>query len=947
MNRCSRSFVALLVMTLVGGLGQAPASACKVSTVVADRNLANVFNPEQEVALGEVLAGVVQESREVDDPELAAYLQQMGDGLAKNLPATGLQLRFYLSNTPEANAFSIAGGRVYVTRKLIGYVHSEDELAGVLAHELGHIVTHQSAIDYTRFLKAIGIDAVGDRADIEAKFHKLLESGKRFEIKEEDRQLQADRVGMELAALAGYHTEALADFLDRLSNNQGKTGSWFSEMFGTTPESSKRLREMQKTLRSFPAECVQKGSRNGAEFLEWQAKVVGYSGTGRIEKVPGLLTKKSLEPPLQDEVHTLRFSYDGKYLLAQDDASIYVLTREPLAFKFRIEAPEAYPANFTLDSKRITFYNPDLHVETWDAEAGSRSEVREVVSSHGCMQTALSPDGKTLACVDLKETLVLLDTATEERIFEKKEIRQGSAGFALGLGSALLSYEIRFLNMGFSLDGRYLVVAGKDLAMAIDVPARQEIPLSGGLKPYLQGAFSFIGDRTLVGNDTGRAKAAVLSFPEGKVQHEIELGAAAPFRVAKGDYVLMRPIRDYAVGVLDTRTNAIVRANKTPAIDVYQDTAVSMLGSGEIGLFGAAAAPTAKVALPRGHFGSLRVASISDDLNWLAVSTRARGAVWNLGSQSRTYNLKGFRGACFPKDGNLYVDFPKSGTVDRSIIRAGLRQTGMTLAEKVGRGKAWEDSGYLMRLKGKDDDQELPKDATKDPAKDKSDDDEDKRDYRFEGNSITWRSVFEEADTGKTFEVRDVLTGNLMWSRTFNKVVPAIYTDALANTAAFRWRLRADGARAEAKSLPSLLQTGDGRDEDYLVEIVELSTGKFVNAIILDTSKGAFGIRRHLVSRDWLVAYDSFGRTLVYSLKTGKCVDKFFGRVRNMSPAGMLVVEHGPGRVTLYTPEAAERTHDLVFPFPLSSTFFAPDSKKLVLLTNDQVLYTVDPSVAK
>jgi Peptidase family M48 len=518
-------------------LSQTVANAvCAVTPIAPKRDLPNMFTPAQEGDLGEVLALIVENNAyEMDDPTLAAYLQHLGDRLAKNLPPSDLKFRFYLSNAPVANAFSIAGGRVYVTRKLIGFVRSEDELVGVLAHELGHIVTHQTAIDYTRFFKTIGITEVGDRKDIEAKFHQLLESGQTFRVSEEERQLEADRVGLELTALAGYKTDALADFFDRLTNNKGKTGTWFTELFGTTTESSKRLREMQKTLRSFPAECVQHAPQAAAGFHDWQSKVVGYSGSGRSESVPGLVSKRPLEPPLQDDIHTLRFSYDGKYLLAQDDASIYVLTREPLAFKFRIEAPGAYPVRFTSDSRRISFYDPDLHVEVWDVDAGSRLDVFEVVSSNGCMQTALSPDGRTLACVDHRETLVLFDTATDERIFEKKEIRRANFALNEGVVSYQIIYEIRFLNMGFSLDSRYLVMAGENFALAIDVPARREMPVTNALKPYLEGAFSFVRADILVGNEKSGSKAAVATFPEGQILHQIDLGASAPFPVAKGD----------------------------------------------------------------------------------------------------------------------------------------------------------------------------------------------------------------------------------------------------------------------------------------------------------------------------------------------------------------------------------------------------------------------------
>jgi hypothetical protein len=921
-------------------VGQEASTPCSVTPIRPSRE-ANMFSPAQEVDLGEVLVEIVRgNAGEVDDPELTGYLQQIGDRLAGHLPPLGLKYRFYLSNLPTANAFSIAGGRVYVTRKLIGFARSEDELAGVMAHELGHIITHQSAIEYTRFFNAIGITEVKDQADIEAKFHRFLESGKRFTVSGEDHQLEADRVGMEVQALAGYKTDGLADFFDRATDNRGKTGNWFSDLFGKTPENSKRVREMQKTLRRFPPDCTSSSTHSSDAFRDWQAKVVSYDGTGRRENIPGLLSKKPLEPPLQDEVHTVHFSYDGKYVLAQDDGSIYVLTREPLAFKFRIEAPDAYPARFSADSKRITFYDPALRVETWDVEKGVRIEVHEMYSPRGCMQTALTSDGATLACINHEEALVLFDTAKDERIFEKQRIRQGE--LALGTHWGNFSYQIRFINMGFSLDGRYLVLATGDSVLAVDVPSRQEVPVNGALKPFLHGAFSFTGDRTLVGNEKNGSRAALLSFPEGTVLHSFELGSASPFPVAKGEFVLMRPIHDYAVGVLDMRSNTIVRASKTPAMDVYGDVAVSMLGSGELALFGADPTPISKLALPRGHFGRLQATDFSDDLNWLAVSTHSRGSVWNLSSGTRPYNLKGFRGACFAKDGSLYLDFPKRDKVDRSIVRADLRQVQMSIVEKVDPGRVWQECEYLVSLKGKDD-SVPPKD--KDKAEDSED--EERRDYRYEGIKFSWRDVYEPADTNKTFEVRDALTGTPLWSKTFSKVVPAIYTDAAANVAAFRWRLASQGAKAELKTLPTVLKPeSGGRDDDYLIEVVELSSGKFVNALIIDTSNGAIRLHRNLVSRDWLVGYDSIGRTLIYSLKTGRCTAKFFGDPRSISSSGTLVFRRDAGHLALYDLASNKRT-SLTFPFPVSSTFFTRDGKKLLLLTNDQILYSVDPAVPK
>ena len=88
--------------------------------------------------------------------------------MVQHLPPTQLKFRFYLMELPEVNAFSIAGGRVYVSRKMVALAKTDDELAGVLAHELGHIVTHQIAIEMTTRLRdVLSVKQVGDRTDVD------------------------------------------------------------------------------------------------------------------------------------------------------------------------------------------------------------------------------------------------------------------------------------------------------------------------------------------------------------------------------------------------------------------------------------------------------------------------------------------------------------------------------------------------------------------------------------------------------------------------------------------------------------------------------------------------------------------------------------------------------------------------------------------------------------
>src|SRR5512138_3188212 len=100
----------------------------------------NIFSEEQEIYLGEAVAEHIQRNYKViEDPEITTYLKTIGERLTRNLPLNRLRFQFFLVDLPDANAFVIPGGRIYVSRKLVAAAVNEDELAGIIAHELGHL----------------------------------------------------------------------------------------------------------------------------------------------------------------------------------------------------------------------------------------------------------------------------------------------------------------------------------------------------------------------------------------------------------------------------------------------------------------------------------------------------------------------------------------------------------------------------------------------------------------------------------------------------------------------------------------------------------------------------------------------------------------------------------------------------------------------------------------
>jgi len=190
--------------------------------------------------------------RPVRDPAENAYLNHIARRLMDALPPTSIQFRVILVDSPEVNGFSLAGGRIYLTRKLVANAQNEDEVATVIAHEMGHILTHQFAVEYTAdFKKLLNVTSVTDRADIYGKFQRLVDAAmkdKNSGVRRGDSdagQDEADVVAVYAAAVAGYRPQAYSEFWDRMFFVEGKVGGPLSDFFGVTKPQSKRLRHAQ------------------------------------------------------------------------------------------------------------------------------------------------------------------------------------------------------------------------------------------------------------------------------------------------------------------------------------------------------------------------------------------------------------------------------------------------------------------------------------------------------------------------------------------------------------------------------------------------------------------------------------------------------------------------------------------------------------------------------
>jgi predicted Zn-dependent protease len=185
----------------------------------------NLFSPEQDVELGKASAeDVARQSDVLEDERVTRYVQRLGDKIASHAPGYQFRYKFVVVDSPETNAFALPGGYVFVNSGAIEAARNEGELAGVLAHEISHVVlrhgTNQASKAYVAKNAMRLIDAAlgGAKQDVRRLAYSLgfAGPGKLFLKFNRDAELQADVEGARLMAAAGYDPRDMASFFQSL-----------------------------------------------------------------------------------------------------------------------------------------------------------------------------------------------------------------------------------------------------------------------------------------------------------------------------------------------------------------------------------------------------------------------------------------------------------------------------------------------------------------------------------------------------------------------------------------------------------------------------------------------------------------------------------------------------------------------------------------------------------
>jgi predicted Zn-dependent protease len=232
---------------------------CETNPATGASSFTGFMSPEKELEVGrEQHPEILKEfGGELDDPKLKAYVDRIGQRLAKQSELPDLKFTFTVLNSDITNAFALPGGYVYVTRGLMTLASSEAELAGVVGHEIGHVTARHTAQRYSRAM-ATGIAATAVGV-LEAVFLGTNVAGQLGQQAGQiylagfsrEQEFEADTLGVRYLTRGGYTPAAMSTFLAKLQAESalaaelaGKPGSTNdANIMATHPRTQDRVRE--------------------------------------------------------------------------------------------------------------------------------------------------------------------------------------------------------------------------------------------------------------------------------------------------------------------------------------------------------------------------------------------------------------------------------------------------------------------------------------------------------------------------------------------------------------------------------------------------------------------------------------------------------------------------------------------------------------------------------
>jgi beta-barrel assembly-enhancing protease len=241
----------------------------------------NLFSTQQDIDMGRQVSREAERQLQIlHDRQAAAYIDSLGRQLAAHAPGPKYPFQFKIVNDKAINAFALPGGFVYVNRGAIEAADNEAQIAGVIAHEIGHVVlrhgTHQASTAYVAQAPlavlggVLGSNSVGSvlgQLGVSFATSSLLLKYSR------DAESQADLMGTQILHDSGYDPKAMVEFFEKIqAESKGRSVQFFSDH----PNPGNRISNVQheiERLGGMPPNARQ----DGPDFQSVKASLNGMA----------------------------------------------------------------------------------------------------------------------------------------------------------------------------------------------------------------------------------------------------------------------------------------------------------------------------------------------------------------------------------------------------------------------------------------------------------------------------------------------------------------------------------------------------------------------------------------------------------------------------------------------------------------------------------------------
>ena len=252
-------------------------TACAVNPVTLEKEFM-IISEEKEISIGKGADPfIVQQFGYYDDPALQDYINRVGQKLVKVCPRRDIEYYFKILDSDDINAFALPGGYIYVTRGILAIINSEAELAGILGHEIGHVVGRDSANQISQqtlfqVVAIAGMAAGPTTRELTVAGNLLFNSiilgyGR-------EKEFLADFQGVDYMYKAGYNPLEMCKFQHTLSYiSQGPAG--YAQYLSTHPDIFDRIKRTEAQAKVLYAmqHALSRENKNGKDQQE-SAKVL-------------------------------------------------------------------------------------------------------------------------------------------------------------------------------------------------------------------------------------------------------------------------------------------------------------------------------------------------------------------------------------------------------------------------------------------------------------------------------------------------------------------------------------------------------------------------------------------------------------------------------------------------------------------------------------------------